>query len=141
MSRIGHALITLTTAFCLSSCKGHIPAEKNTDWPAYGGGLENTHYSPLTTINRDNVKDLQLAWSYDTHEVGGLEQVPSLSEVCCTELHLPKRFSLSMRQPANRFGNLALAFRAVSRIGDFPTGQMVARINGFLSGSPTIFTR
>ena len=76
MSRIGHALITLTTAFCLSSCKGHIPAEKNTDWPAYGGGLENTHYSPLTTINRDNVKDLQLAWSYDTHEVGGLETSP-----------------------------------------------------------------
>jgi quinoprotein glucose dehydrogenase len=76
MSHIGHALIALTTAFCLSSCQGHISAEKDMDWPAYGGGFENTHYSPLTTINRDNVKDLQLAWSYDTHEGGGLETSP-----------------------------------------------------------------
>jgi hypothetical protein len=26
------------------------------DWPAYGGAPENIHYSPLTQINRTNVK-------------------------------------------------------------------------------------
>jgi quinoprotein glucose dehydrogenase len=76
MSHIAYALIVFATALSLSSCEGHTPTEKNMDWPAYGGGPENTHYSPLKTINRDNVKDLQLAWSYDTHEQGGLETSP-----------------------------------------------------------------
>ena len=37
-----------------------------TEWPAYGGGKDNTHYSPLKQINRANVKQLQVAWQYDT---------------------------------------------------------------------------
>lgn len=36
------------------------------EWRSYGGGAENTHYSPLRQINRDNVKQLQVAWTYDT---------------------------------------------------------------------------
>ncbi len=36
------------------------------EWPAYGGGKDNTHYSPLKQINRANVKQLQVAWHYDT---------------------------------------------------------------------------
>ena len=36
------------------------------DWPSYGGGPENTHYSNLTQINRDNVSRLQVAWTFDT---------------------------------------------------------------------------
>ena len=46
------------------------------DWPVYGGAAENTHYSTLAQINRDNVKQLTLAWSYDTGEEGGLETSP-----------------------------------------------------------------
>jgi quinoprotein glucose dehydrogenase len=46
------------------------------DWPAYGGGPEDTRYSPLSQINRDNVRDLQLAWTYDTGEPGGLQTSP-----------------------------------------------------------------
>jgi len=46
------------------------------DWPIYGGGPENTHYSSLTQINRTNVKQLQVAWSYDTGEPGGLQTSP-----------------------------------------------------------------
>ncbi len=41
------------------------------DWPAYGGGPLQTHYSPLTQINRSNVRQLKLAWTYDTGEPGG----------------------------------------------------------------------
>ena len=40
--------------------------ERPIEWPAYGGGPENTHYSPLAQINRDNVSRLQVAWSFDT---------------------------------------------------------------------------
>jgi quinoprotein glucose dehydrogenase len=41
------------------------------DWPAYNGGPKRLHYSPLTQINRSNVTQLKVAWSYDTGEPGG----------------------------------------------------------------------
>lgn len=46
------------------------------DWPAHGGSRENNHYSSLTQINRSNVKRLAVAWSFDTHEEGGLQSSP-----------------------------------------------------------------
>ena len=36
------------------------------EWKVFGGTAENTHYSPLRQINRDNVASLKVAWSYDT---------------------------------------------------------------------------
>src|SRR5258706_1718272 len=35
------------------------------DWPAYGGDVEGTRYSTLTTINGRNVGDRQIAWQFD----------------------------------------------------------------------------
>ncbi len=46
------------------------------DWPAYGGAPENNHYSPLTQINRSNVNELAVAWSFDTKEEGVLQTSP-----------------------------------------------------------------
>jgi quinoprotein glucose dehydrogenase len=46
------------------------------DWPAYGGAPANTHYSDLSQINRSNVKQLAVAWSFDTGETGGLQTSP-----------------------------------------------------------------
>ncbi len=46
------------------------------DWPAYGGGPTNIHYSPLAQINRSNVKQLEIAWTFDTGEQGGLQTSP-----------------------------------------------------------------
>lgn len=48
----------------------------NQDWPAYGGAAENNHYSSLTQINRGNVRQLSVAWSFDTGEEGGLQTSP-----------------------------------------------------------------
>ncbi len=42
----------------------------------YGGNSDATHYSPLKQINRSNVKQLELAWSFDTGETGGLQTSP-----------------------------------------------------------------
>ena len=44
------------------------PADRppDTDWPHYGGGPDQTRYSRLTEINRDNVASLKVAWTYDT---------------------------------------------------------------------------
>jgi glucose dehydrogenase len=42
----------------------------------YNGGPDGDHYSRLTQINRGNVKKLQVAWSFDTGEKGGLQTNP-----------------------------------------------------------------
>ncbi len=63
----------------LFSAPGHAarkPTVQERDWPVYGGGPEDTRYSPLAQINRQNVKDLRVAWSYDTGEAGGLQTNP-----------------------------------------------------------------
>ena len=46
------------------------------DWPVYGGSPEYLHYSSLSKINRSNAKQLQVAWTYDTGEQGGLQTSP-----------------------------------------------------------------
>jgi quinoprotein glucose dehydrogenase len=51
-------------------------AAKGHDWPSYGGAAENDHYSPLAQINRNNVKELRVAWTFDTGEEGGLQTSP-----------------------------------------------------------------
>ncbi len=48
----------------------------NQDWPFYGGTAEGTHFSPLNQINRTNVRTLEMAWSFDTGETGGLQTSP-----------------------------------------------------------------
>jgi quinoprotein glucose dehydrogenase len=42
----------------------------NIDWPAYLGDKERSLYSPLSQINRSNVAQLKVAWTYDTGEKG-----------------------------------------------------------------------
>jgi quinoprotein glucose dehydrogenase len=42
--------------------------EKSVDWPLYGGTTDNTHYSTLDEITPANVKQLQVAWTYETHD-------------------------------------------------------------------------
>ncbi len=36
------------------------------DWPVAGGFSSQNKYSPLTQINRDNVSQLRVAWTYDS---------------------------------------------------------------------------
>src|SRR6201986_5530140 len=54
---------------------GSFTAYAQEDWPAYGGH-DGTHYSSLSQINRDNVRNLAVAWKYDTGEKGGIEASP-----------------------------------------------------------------
>jgi len=42
----------------------------------YGGGPEQTRYSRLAQINRTNVKQLEVAWTYDTGEPGAMQTQP-----------------------------------------------------------------
>ncbi len=55
------ALIALLVAF--TQTRRH-----QTEWRSYNGGAENTHFSTLKQINRTNVKQLAVAWTYDTND-------------------------------------------------------------------------
>lgn len=47
----------------------NLPAQRRSvDWPVYGGGTDNTHYSTLDQITPANVSRLQVAWTYETHD-------------------------------------------------------------------------
>jgi quinoprotein glucose dehydrogenase len=66
------AAVGVGLGLCLS---GSFTAQAQQDWPAYGGH-DGTHFSSLSQINRDNVKNLVVAWKYDTGEKGGIEANP-----------------------------------------------------------------
>jgi len=66
-------------AFVALTAAAHgVPAQPSfhADWPAYGGRPEQTRYSSLQQINRSNVGQLQVAWTFDSGETGGLQTQP-----------------------------------------------------------------
>ncbi|HEY3139200.1 MAG TPA: PQQ-binding-like beta-propeller repeat protein, partial [Blastocatellia bacterium] len=48
----------------LVAAKDH--ANRDAEWPAYGRDPGGSRYSPLSQINRENVKNLKVAWTYRT---------------------------------------------------------------------------
>ena len=65
------ALTALSTFFSAQP-----PRATQHDWPVSNGDAAADHYSTLAQINRQNVKDLQVAWTFDTGEGGGVEANP-----------------------------------------------------------------
>ena len=65
------AAAILATSLAIDAQRSPVPAV----W-GYGGGPEQIRYSPLKQINRTNVKQLALAWTYDTGETGALQTQP-----------------------------------------------------------------
>jgi quinoprotein glucose dehydrogenase len=52
--------------------------QRETEWPSYGGGPDGIRYSSLIQINRSNVSQLQVAWTYDCGEGPGGTQCQPL---------------------------------------------------------------
>jgi quinohemoprotein ethanol dehydrogenase len=50
------------------------------NWMAHGRTYSEQRFSPLDKINAGNVKDLGLAWSYDTNTIRGLEATPIVKD-------------------------------------------------------------
>jgi quinohemoprotein ethanol dehydrogenase len=46
------------------------------EWITHGRNYSETRFSPLKSIDASNVKDLRLAWSFDTDTTRGLEATP-----------------------------------------------------------------
>ncbi len=54
----------------LAVAAGGIIRAADTDWPTYLGDKHRANYSPLRQIDRGNVAQLKVAWTYDTGEKG-----------------------------------------------------------------------
>ncbi|HET9307951.1 MAG TPA: PQQ-binding-like beta-propeller repeat protein [Candidatus Sulfotelmatobacter sp.] len=78
----GIVLFIFIIAACAVAIAGGPPGRKSDskhadhDSPFYGGTSDSNRFSPLTQINRKNVKQLQVAWTFDTGEPGGLQTSP-----------------------------------------------------------------
>ena len=60
-------MIWLTVVWLLASTLSGCQSKKQyTSWPQYKGSNENIHYSSLTQVDTNNVKQLQIAWEYHT---------------------------------------------------------------------------
>jgi len=57
-------------------CSEAEDADRYRTWQVYGGGSDQIRYSALDQINRTNVAELDIAWTYDTGETGGLQTQP-----------------------------------------------------------------
>jgi len=77
MSRHRPLARTAAVAACgaVAMLTGPVPSAAQSEWREYGGP-EGTRYSSLSQIDRSNVTRLQVAWSYDTGESGGLQTHP-----------------------------------------------------------------
>jgi quinoprotein glucose dehydrogenase len=86
---VAAAVLAWTGAFSLAAqtprtsapaAPGHAPAAgsaaRGRGWPGYGGGPQQIRYSTLSQINKSNVKELQVAWTFDTGEPGAMQTQP-----------------------------------------------------------------
>jgi quinoprotein glucose dehydrogenase len=80
MSRIAFATraarLAIFALTLVSATLGSQPDNRYRAWAAYGGNPEQMRYSRLDQINRKNVADLQVAWTWDSGEAGGLQTQP-----------------------------------------------------------------
>ncbi|HEY3066586.1 MAG TPA: PQQ-binding-like beta-propeller repeat protein, partial [Methylomirabilota bacterium] len=60
--------VVLLIVGCLPALRGPARGE----WPSYGNDAGGTRYSPLAQIDRANVGNLRVAWTYRTGEIGGV---------------------------------------------------------------------
>jgi len=78
------ALMTASLCIAASQSAMATPGDQRTvpakqtreDWQFYGGQPAQDHYSSLAQINRENVKNLRVAWTFDTGEEGSMETTP-----------------------------------------------------------------
>ena len=97
MRRIKIALLIFV--FCCAVCLQFSEAQKNTtpaktiddttlrgadarpaDWLTHGRNYSETRFSPLTQVSAGNVKNLGLAWAFETQTTRGLEATPLVAD-------------------------------------------------------------
>ncbi len=67
---------TLTAPLALANPTGALPPAPDTEWRLHGNDVGEQRHSSLRQINRDNVDQLGLAWSFDMYTRRGVEATP-----------------------------------------------------------------
>lgn len=78
--------LLIVTALVAPTLAQKKPAPSAAEWPAYGRDGGGARFSPLTQINRDNVKQLQPVWTYRTGDLSDGKNARSSSAFQCTPL-------------------------------------------------------
>ena len=73
---LGVYIMSVSVAKGAGSKAPPVEDDSTQTWQTYGGQAASDHYSSLAQINRSNVKNLVVAWKFDTGEFGGLETNP-----------------------------------------------------------------
>src|ERR1051325_6664819 len=60
------ALLAACLLFVPSCAVAQTQKATNASWPAYGGDPGGTRFSPATQINKSNVSQLKVAWTFRT---------------------------------------------------------------------------
>ncbi len=63
----GLIIITLWS-IAFSACKNSAESDQHSTWKDYGGGPDQSKYVIAEDINKSNVQQLQVAWSYSTED-------------------------------------------------------------------------
>jgi quinoprotein glucose dehydrogenase len=75
-SRFRGCLLSLLVAVALAAVARTDGPETYRGWATYGGDAGQRRYSALAQITRANVARLEVAWTYDSGETGGLQTNP-----------------------------------------------------------------
>ena len=83
------ALSAVSSALHGQSIPGALPestkALSQGEWPAYAGTYAAARYSPLTQINRDNAKDLHIAWRWKSPDMAIMAANPDVGPTHANE--------------------------------------------------------
>ncbi len=67
-----HLVFTRVVCICafgfLINCTGNKNEQRYSGWPAYAGGEDGNRYSSNDQINKENVSQLKVAWSFSSHD-------------------------------------------------------------------------
>ncbi|MEI7948978.1 MAG: PQQ-dependent dehydrogenase, methanol/ethanol family [Gammaproteobacteria bacterium] len=74
------ASTAVTAAAMPDSATLKAAADDGKEWLTYGHDYAETRFSPLTQITADNVKELGVAWTFDTDSFRGLEGTPLIHD-------------------------------------------------------------
>src|SRR5947209_2309226 len=64
-------VVETTRAQSSAQSPGNDSSRKDKWWPGYGNGPENSRYFASKQINKTNVKQLQVAWTYPYSDTAG----------------------------------------------------------------------
>jgi quinoprotein glucose dehydrogenase len=91
-------LAAITIPVSCWSRAGAIP--QGSDWPAYGRDIGGSRYSPLSQINRHNVKELKVVWTYRTGHLAAANRAAETLQFEATPIMVDGTLYLST--PFNR---------------------------------------